>query len=119
MKTYFDSLNPSKITDNKTFWKNIQPLFSEKRKVANKNTLVDRKNRIISEDSLVSEETNLLFQNAMKSLEINENFYIEDETNEYTDRAEKVVYEYGNHTRLLLIKTKLKSLLHFCLIKLP
>ena len=29
-RRYFESLDPSKIVNNKTFWKNIQPLFSEK-----------------------------------------------------------------------------------------
>ena len=40
-KKYFDTLDVNKITDNKAFWKNIQPLFSEKRKFANKITLED------------------------------------------------------------------------------
>ena len=31
-KKFFDSLNSRKITENKTFWKNIQSFFSEKRK---------------------------------------------------------------------------------------
>ena len=35
-KTFFNNLKVSNITDNKTFWKNIQPIFSENRKVANK-----------------------------------------------------------------------------------
>ena len=38
-KTFFNNLKVSNITDNKTFWKNIQPIFSENRKVANKITL--------------------------------------------------------------------------------
>ena len=54
-RRYFESLDPSKIVDNKTFWKNIQPLFFEKRKIANKVTLVDKEDKI-SEDSPVSEE---------------------------------------------------------------
>ena len=48
-RKYFESLDPSKIVDNKTFWKNIQPLFSEKRKIANKVTLVDKEDKIISQ----------------------------------------------------------------------
>ena len=63
-RSYFESLDPSKIVDNKTFWKNIQPLFSQKRKIANKVTLVDKEDKIISEDSLVLEEINFFFQNA-------------------------------------------------------
>ena len=39
-KKYFESLNPRRISDNKSFWKNIQPFFSEKRKISNKITLL-------------------------------------------------------------------------------
>ena len=92
-RRYFESFDPSKIVDNKTFWKNIQPLLSEKRKRANKVTLVGKKDKIISEDSLVSEETNFFFQNAAKNLNINENSYIKDETNECTDTVEKAIYK--------------------------
>ena len=35
-QNYFDTLDVNKITDNKASWKNIQPLFSEKRKFAKK-----------------------------------------------------------------------------------
>ena len=40
-KAYFDKINPKKVTDNKIFWKNIQPLFSENGKIRNKIALVD------------------------------------------------------------------------------
>ena len=42
-RKYFESLNPSRISGNKRFWKNIQHFFFEKRKVSNKVTLVDNK----------------------------------------------------------------------------
>ena len=86
---YFASLDPSKIVDNKTFWKNIQPLFSEKRNIANKVTLVDKEEKVIFEDSLISEEINFFFQNTAKNLDINENSYVGNETNEYADTVEK------------------------------
>ena len=60
-KNYFDILDVNKITDNKTFWKNIQSLFSEKRKFTNKITLQDSKKSILSDDTLVSEEVNNFF----------------------------------------------------------
>ena len=90
-RSYFESLDPSKIVDNKTFWKNIQPLFSQKRKIANKVRLVDKEDKIISEDSLVLEEINFFFQNATKNLDINEYLYIKDETNEYADTVGKAI----------------------------
>ena len=46
-KEYFESLNPRRISDNKSFWKNIQHFFSEKRKINNKITLVDNKENIL------------------------------------------------------------------------
>ena len=34
-KAYFDQINPNKVSENKFFCKNIQPLFSENRKIRN------------------------------------------------------------------------------------
>ena len=35
---------------------------------------------------------------------MNENSYIRDETNKYTDTVEKGIYKYANHPSILLIK---------------
>ena len=59
-----------------------------------KVTLVDKEDKITSEDSLVSKEMNSYFQNAAKTLDIKENSYIKNETNEYTDTIEKAIYKY-------------------------
>ena len=67
----------------------------------------------ISEDSLVSEEINFFFQNATKNLDINENSYIKDETNEYTDTVEKAIYKYANHPSILLIKNNIRGATSF------
>ena len=40
-----------KIFWEKIFWENIQPLFSEKRKFANKITLEDSEENILSDDT--------------------------------------------------------------------
>ena len=115
-RKYFESIDPSKVVDNKTFWKNIQPLFSEKWKIANKVALIDKEDKFISEDSLVSEKINFFFQNATKNLDINENLYIEDEANEYTNTVEKAIYKYANHpSNLSIKKATLETLLLFCL----
>ena len=52
------------ISNNKSFWKNIQniqPFFSIKRNISNKITLVDNKENTIFEDHLVSEKLNKFF----------------------------------------------------------
>ena len=63
-------IDSSKITDNKTFWKNIQPFFSEKRKTVNKITLVNENEDILSNDKVVADEINSFFKNATKNLGI-------------------------------------------------
>ena len=30
-KDYYSNLKPNSVTDNKTFWKNVKPLFSDKK----------------------------------------------------------------------------------------
>ena len=42
----------------------------------------------------------------MKNLDVNENSYVKDETNEYIDTVEKVIYKYINHLSILLVKNR-------------
>ena len=71
-KVYFDELNTKKVSDNKSFWKYVQFLFSEIQKIRKKIALVDENENIISEEHLVSEELKNFFRNATKSLQIND-----------------------------------------------
>ena len=68
-KKYFDTLDVNKITDNKAFWKNIQPLFSEKRKFEKRTvkTHEDSEKNILSDDTLVSEKLNNFFSKCNKN----------------------------------------------------
>ena len=112
-KKYFDTLNVNKVTDNKAFWKNIQPLFSENRKFANKITLKNSEKNTLSDDTLVSEELNDFFENATKTLNINENSYIVGSSSSITDPVDKAISTYKNHSSILLIKQKLENVDHF------
>ena len=112
-KKYFDTLDVNKITDNKTFWKNIQTLSSEKRKFAHKITHEDREENIISDDTLVSVELNNCFENLTKTIKINENTYIVDSHSNVIDPVDKVINTYKNHPSILLIKQELENVDHF------
>ena len=57
-------------------------VFSEKRKISNKITLVDDNDTIVSDDQSISEELTTFFKNATKSLNIRQNSYLTDESNE-------------------------------------
>ena len=50
---YFDILDVNRITDNKAFCLNIQSLFYETSKFANKITLEDVQENITSDDALL------------------------------------------------------------------
>ena len=47
---YYESLDISKITDNKTFWKAISPLFSNKSYLANSRITLLKNREILSEE---------------------------------------------------------------------
>ena len=111
-KKYFNTLDVNKITGNKALWKNIQPLFSEKKKFANKTTLEDSEENI-SDDTLVLQELKNFFQNATKALNINENSYIVDSSSSITDPLDKAINTYKNHPSVLLMKQKLENVDHF------
>ena len=108
-KKYFESLNPRRISDNKGFWKNIQPFFSEKSKISNKIPL----SKEIFGDHLGSEELNKFFENATRGLEINENSYIIDTDGNEINSVEKAINKYRNHPSVLLIKSTLKNIPSF------
>ena len=78
-RKYSKSLNPRRISDNKSVWKNIRPFFSEKRKISDKITLVDQRN-------LIS-----FSKKATKDLQIHENLYIIDTDNNKINSVEKSI----------------------------
>ena len=49
-KTYYSTLDPKLITDNKKFWKTGKPLFSEKKIISNKITLLEG-DKVITADT--------------------------------------------------------------------
>ena len=105
--SFFRNLNPSNICDNKTCWKYIQLFFSEKRKISNEITLVDDNDVIVSDDQSISEELNTCYKNATKSLNIRQNSYLTDESNEIEDQVKKAIFKYKNHSSIILIKDKI------------
>ena len=106
-KAFFSNLNPSNICDNKTFWKYVQPFFSEKRKISNKITLVDDNDTIVSDDQSISEEVNTFFKNATKSLNIWQTSYLTDESNGIEDQVKKAIFQHKSHSSIILIKSKI------------
>ena len=65
-REYFSKLDTKKISDNKTFWKTVKPLFSEKYHTTESITLVES-NQIIDKDDCIADTFNDLFSNAVKT----------------------------------------------------
>ena len=104
-KTYFGNLNPSVICDNKKFWKNIKPLFSEQAVSTNSITLIEN-NVIIYDDKELTEVFNELFNNDVKQLNIEpfEHFSADKYfLNEDDDPILRAIRKYENHPSILKI----------------
>ena len=109
-RNFFNTLSVSSFSDNKTFWKNIQPFFSEKRKGNNKISLVN-KEKVIQEDKLVAEEMNDFFKNATNTLNISQNNYLKDIVSiSSLDSVDKAVLQYKNHPSILVIKNETRNM---------
>ena len=73
-RSYFKNLNVKLVRDNKKFWKNVAPLFSNKIKSKERITLTENEN-IISSDKKVAETFHEFFSN-VKCLNISQNPYL-------------------------------------------
>ena len=60
-KTFFNSLNPPVVSDNRKFWKTVKLLFSSKGSYGNKIKLVENE-EIIDDDTKVAKELNNFFK---------------------------------------------------------
>ena len=81
-KNFFNNISTRDITDNKTFWKTVKPLFTDKVQTKSKITLIEKKvasregqeqivsEKVISEDQAVAEVFNKFFINIVPKLEI-------------------------------------------------
>ena len=106
-RKFFDSLNTSVVSDNKTFWKVIKPFFTNKGSLGGSIKLIE-KGEILSDDSKIAEELNLFFSNAVKSLSIAENIYITNKVpDEVVDPVDRAVEKFKTHPSVLIIKNKI------------
>ncbi len=102
-REYYNNLNTNKFTDNKTFWKTIKPLFSDKQKDFQKDFILIDNDEIISDDKLVAEKMNNYFMDVIDSLDI-EPFIKIDKSESYYNSIENIVEKYSDHPSILKIK---------------
>ena len=84
-KNFFNNISTRDITDNKTFWETVKPLFTDKVQTRSKITPIEKKvasregqeqivsGKVISEDQEVAEVFNKFFINIVPNLKISSN----------------------------------------------
>ena len=108
-KRFFNNLNPSFVTDNKLFWKTIQPIFSNKGNYGLLIKLVE-KHEVLQDDDLIAKELNKFFKNAACTLNIEENsFIIHTSSDGITVPIDKALDKYKFHPSIFLIRKHLKN----------
>ena len=93
-RDYYSKLKCSVITDNKTFWRSVKPIFSENDFSSIKITLIDDSN-IISDDNLLATHFNDFFSNAVKALDEKKNAEFVKDADDIKDPVFKAVKMYG------------------------
>ena len=101
-RNFYGNLNPSVISDNKTFWKIVKPFFSDKVSTTSKITLSEN-DEIQHSDSKIAEIFGNFFSNIALELNIaNEN--ISEDNADETDPIIKAINKYEKHPSILKIK---------------
>ena len=107
---YYGKLKPSDVTDNKKFWNNVKPLFSDKCALKDNISLQEKtgvmKEEIISDDDQVAQIVNHFFSNAVKSLNIDyfEHFSFDCIFSDSEDPVINAIEKYSKHPSILKIK---------------
>ena len=102
-RDYYSNLNPTCVSDNKTLWKTVKPLFSEKVFSEETITLVD-KNVIYEEDNKVSEMFNDFFSSVVRNLNIAINCNLLNKTEDETDLISRIIKKYESHPSISKIR---------------
>ena len=95
-RKYYNNLDLKIFDDNKTFWKKIKPLFSDKQTVLQKNIVTVEHGVVISKKKEVAEKLNNFFIQAVKNLNI-ERFVITNNDCAFPDNIEEIIAHYESH----------------------
>ena len=108
LKRFYKNLDIKDFLDNKTFWKNVKPLFSDKMVIGKKITIVQNK-EIFTKDEEVVELLNAFFRDAVDSLDIPTNTDLLNNIsydNKPHDPIDEIIEEFSSHPSILMINEK-------------
>ena len=112
-KIFFNNTGTNDITD-KTFWKIIKPLFTDKIQKKSKITLREEKKQIvskreISEDQVLAEVFNKFFINIGPNLKIPTNYNYDTDFIVTNDQISNALNKFRNHPSIIMTKNKRKT----------
>ena len=96
-KNFYSSLDAKVVIDNRTFWKTVKPILSEKATKHSKNNLIED-DEIISRDDQIAKKFSELTSNRYKCPHLSEQ-----------DPFLKIFDKYKDHPSIKLIKAKNNS----------
>ena len=109
MRNYFRQLNTNTVSDSRTFWKTVSPLFSEKA-FHSESIALKENNEIVTSETL-----NKFFNNAVENLGIMANLAVTS-TLDTSNPIFSIVKNHENHPSILRIKKERNyKKLSFCL----
>ena len=74
-KRFYENLNPNLITDNRNFWKQVKPFFSDKTPYTSNITLLED-NEIVTDNMACAEIFNNFFSNSVSKLAIDHDLHV-------------------------------------------
>ena len=111
-KSYYDNLNLKIFRNNKSFWKNIKPLFSDKSKILDRDIILIDENVVISDKLAVAEMFNKSFIDSVKKLPIERFLPVPYHFISFKN-INKIISDYKSHPSILKIRDLVKTGIKF------
>ena len=120
-KAYCSNLNIRDVTDNKSFWRKVKSLFTEKVNLQTNILLVEKGNdlsgpeisseveKVISEDMEIAETFNEFFVNIVPSLKISPKENYETDAGNDNEAILNYINKFKNHPSIKVIKSRKKE----------
>ena len=111
-REYYGNLDEKKVCDNKTFWKVVKPMLSNKVKSNEKITLIEN-DEIVRNDKETAKVLNNFFSNIIKNLGIQQYNMNDPICENIQDPVLKAILRYRNHPSISSIKKVCNTQQHF------
>ena len=113
----FQYFNESDEKNQKSFWKNCKPFFTNKHSKADTNIVLKENGELLLENDKIADTFNSYFGNIVKNLNLHE--WTDQSDHDQSDpiqnvcRIDNIIKKYKNHPSIKLIKRKYRNINSF------